>query len=225
MTFSVAARCARTGMFGVAVSSSSPAVAARCAFARARVGAATSQNVTDPRLGPAILEAMEQGAGARHAVERAVQSTEHRDFRQLTAVGQDGAGWVFTGSGALGITGEATGEDIACAGNLLAHPDVPAAMVDAFGRSDGHLADRLLDAMRAALESGGEAGPVHSAGLLVVRDVPWPIIDLRVDWVEDCPIQHLAEIWSLYAPQVDDYVTRALNPGDAPGYGVPGDKR
>jgi uncharacterized Ntn-hydrolase superfamily protein len=225
MTFSIAARCARTGMFGVAVSSSSPAVAARCAFTRAGVGAATSQNVTDPRLGPAILDAMEQGAGARDAVEQAAQSTEHRHHRQLTAVDGAGTGWVFTGAGALGVIGEATGEDVACAGNLLANQAVPAAMVGAFGRSDGHLADRLLEAMRAALEAGGEAGPVHSAGLQVVGDVPWPIVDLRVDWVDDGPVQRLSEIWALYAPQVDDYVMRALNPDGAPGYGVPGDER
>ncbi|GIR51209.1 MAG: hypothetical protein CM15mP60_2700 [Alphaproteobacteria bacterium] len=53
MTFSIVARCAKTGQFGMAVASSSPAVAARCAYARAGVGAAASQNVTDPRLGPA----------------------------------------------------------------------------------------------------------------------------------------------------------------------------
>lgn len=61
MTFSLVARCAETGMFGVAISSSSPAVAARCSFARAGVGAVASQNVTDPSLGPLALDLMEQG--------------------------------------------------------------------------------------------------------------------------------------------------------------------
>lgn len=225
MTFSVAARCADTGMFGVAVSSSSPAVAARCAFARAGVGAATSQNITDPRLGPAVLDAMQAGAGAEEAVNRAAQSTEHRAYRQLTAVDGEGRGFVYTGSEALGVSAGSTGPDVACAGNLLADPGVPAAMVAAFGRSEGHLADRLLEAMRAALAAGGEAGPVHSAGLLVVHELPWPLIDLRVDWAETDPIQQLHELWTLYQPQVEDYVTRALNPGDAPGYGVPGDER
>lgn len=225
MTFSIAARCADSGMFGVAVSSSSPAVAARCAFARSGVGAATSQNVTDPRLGPLILDAMEAGAGSREAVETTVRSTEHRDFRQLTAVDRHGTGWVFSGSGTLGTAAGSTGRNVACAGNLLADAGVPDAMTAAFENSTGHLADRLIGAMRAALDAGGEAGPVHSAGLLIVHKVPWPIIDLRVDWTEGRPIDQLDELWKRYQPQVDDYVTRALNPGNAPGYGVPGDER
>lgn len=224
MTFSIAARCAETGMFGVAVSSSSPAVAARCAFARAGVGAATSQNVTDPALGPVILELMAQGHGAEDAVERAAQGTEHRDYRQLSAVDRYGGARVYTGSRTLGTSGECSAENVACAGNLLADADIPNRMVEAFQLSEGHIADRLIDAMRAALAAGGEEGPLHSAGLRVVRDLSWPLIDLRVDWTAECPIESLAEIWSIYRPQVEDYVTRALAPGDAPGYGVPGDE-
>jgi uncharacterized Ntn-hydrolase superfamily protein len=222
MTFSIVARCPETGMFGVAVSSSSPAVAARCAYARVGAGAATSQNVTDPVLGITILDFMEQGLGAREAVDRAVASTEHREFRQLTAVDRQGTGFVYTGSRALGISASCAAQDVACAGNLLANRDIPQTMVEAFQLSEGHIADRLSEALRAALRAGGEEGPVRSAGLMVVDKVPWPIIDLRVDWDED-PIEKLAEIWSVYRPQVDDYVTRALHPVDAPGYGVPGD--
>ncbi|MFD0933746.1 DUF1028 domain-containing protein, partial [Methylobacterium trifolii] len=71
--------------------------------------------------------------------------------------------------------------------------------------------------------AGGEAGPVHSAGLMLVREVAWPVADLRVDWTEDCPIAALATLWDLYRPQLDAYVTRALDPTAAPSYGVPGD--
>lgn len=223
MTFSIAARCAETGELGVAVSSSSPAVAARCAYARARVGAASSQNVTDPTLGPVMLDLMAQGRTAREAVEQAADSTEHGAYRQLTAVDGSGAAFVHTGAHALGVSAGCTAQDVACAGNLLATKEIPALMVEAFQLSEGHLADRLIRAMRAALEAGGEAGPIHSAGLKVVRELSWPIIDLRVDWTEECPIEELAALWSIYEPQVDDYVTRALNPGEAPGYGVPGD--
>ena len=96
-------------------------------------------------------------------------------------------------------------------------------MVEAFLGASGHLGDRLLVAMRAALAAGGEAGPVHSAGLMLVREVAWPVADLRVDWTEDCPIAGLAALWDLYRPQLDAYVTRALDPVAAPSYGVPGD--
>ena len=223
MTFSIVARCARTGMFGTAVSSSSPAVAARCAYARAGAGAATSQNVTDPMLGTAILRLLEEGLGARAAVEQAAASTKHRAHRQLTAIDRHGDGFVYTGARALGTSSHCVAQDVACAGNLLASPDVPQAMVEAFQLSEGHIVERLLAALRAALEAGGEEGPVHSAGVKVVHQVPWPIVDLRVDWAEEAPIQRLAEVWTIYQPQIDDYVARALDPGGAPGYGVPGD--
>ena len=107
---------------------------------------------------------------------------------------------------------------------MLASDGIPAAMVAAFEAAEGALGDRLIEAMTAGLATGGVAGPVHSAGLLVVDEQSWPYADLRVDWLDGaCPIAALAELWALYRPQADDYVTRALNPGAAPSYGVPGD--
>jgi len=81
---------------------------------------------------------------------------------------------------------------------------------------------RLLDGLQAAIVAGGEAGPVHSAGLQVVEDVPWPVTDLRIDWHDD-PIGELRRLWSVWAPQKQDYRTRGLDPTEAPSYGVPGD--
>jgi uncharacterized Ntn-hydrolase superfamily protein len=78
--------------------------------------------------------------------------------------------------------------------------------------------------MRAGLDAGGEAGPIHSAGMKLVREVAWPVADLRVDWTEGDPIAELGQLWQLYAPQLDAYVTRALDPREAPSYGVPGDE-
>lgn len=223
MTFSIAARCAETGMLGVAVSSSSPAVAARCAYARAGVGAATSQNVTDPRLGTRALDLLALGADAAQTVEALRGSSPDMEFRQVLVVDARGGSAIHSGPRALGVWAEARAENVACGGNLLADPGVPQAMVDAFRASTGPLGGRLLRAMRAALDAGGEAGPVRSAGLKLVREVSWPVADLRVDWAEDCPIGRLAALWAMYEPQLDDYVTRALDPSRAPSYGVPGD--
>jgi len=89
--------------------------------------------------------------------------------------------------------------------------------------SDTELAGRLIAALRAGLHAGGEAGPLHSAGLIVVSDVPWPVTDLRVDWSDD-PIAELAALWHLWGPQAEAYRLRALDPTKAPGYGVPGDE-
>ena len=223
MTFSIVAHCATTGMFGLAVASSSPAVAARCAHTRAGVGAVASQNVTDPSLGPRVLDLMALGASAAQAVAAVRDSTEHMEFRQLLAVDVRGRTAIHSGPRALGVWSSAEGDNVACGGNLLADAQVPAAMVGSFQASQGHLGDRLMAAMRAGLARGGEAGPIHSAGLKLVDAVSWPVADLRVDWTEDCPIAGLATLWALYKPQLDAYVTRALHPAGAPSYGVPGD--
>jgi uncharacterized Ntn-hydrolase superfamily protein len=224
MTFSIVARCAETGMFGVAISSSSPAVAARCAYAEAAVGAVASQNVTDPRLGPRALALMAEGAGATEAVTILARTAPHIDYRQVLAVDRHGGAAAHTGTKALGTFGEAIGPNAACGGNLLASPDIPSIMLETFQVSTGPLGDRLIAVMRAARDAGGEAGPVHSAGLKLVRDVSWPVADLRVDWTESCPIEALAALWALYEPQLDAYVQRALDPTKAPSYGVPGDE-
>ncbi|MGB3644245.1 MAG: DUF1028 domain-containing protein [Mesorhizobium sp.] len=224
MTFSIVARCARTGMFGVAVSSSSPAVAARCAYAQAGVGAVASQNVTDPTLGTRGLELMARGASAAETIAILRRTGSYIDYRQVLAVDASGLSAIHSGPKALGIWSQARADNVACGGNLLAHDGVPQAMVDAFIASEGHLGDRIIGAMRAALKAGGEAGPVHSAGMKLVRDVAWPVADLRCDWTDDCPVEQLAAIWELYKPQLDAYVTRAINPTEAPSYGVPGDE-
>ena len=223
MTFSIVARCAETGMFGVAVSSSSPAVAARCAYARAGVGAVASQNITDPRLGPRGLDLMQEGVSAPDAIANLRDKSAHIEYRQILAVDKAGRSAIHSGANTLGVWSEAKAEDVACGGNLLANDGVPQAMADAFQASAGHLGDRLIAVMRAALAAGGEAGPVHSAGLMLVREVAWPVADLRVDWSDDCPVEALAALWEIYRPQLDDYVTRALDPSSAPGYNVPGD--
>jgi uncharacterized Ntn-hydrolase superfamily protein len=212
-------------MFGVVVSSSSPAVAARCAHARAGVGAATTQNVTDPRLGPQLLDAMQRGMGAREALAEVVAGAEFAEYRQLTAVDQVGGVASYSGERTLGTYRTVEGEGVVAAGNLLASPDVPAAMVGGFmAREQDDLGDRLVYALGMGLAAGGEEGPVQSAGLVLVDRVPWYVADLRVDWSDD-PIGDLARLWELWKPQMNDYLTRALNPSSAPGYGVPGDIR
>jgi len=223
VTFSIAARCTRTGQFGVAISSSSAAVAARCAHARAGVGAVCSQNVTDPRLGPAALDLMALGASAPAALDLLAASRPTIAYRQLLAVDAEGRGAFFSGADLLGTHAACVGESCAAGGNLLASPGVPAAMIMAFERADGELGARLLAALRAGLSAGGEAGPVHSAGLVVVDAVAWPVTDLRVDWDEADPIGRLGTLWALWSPQAAAYVTRALNPAGAPSYGVAGD--
>lgn len=211
-------------MFGVAVSSSSPAVAARCAYAQAGVGALASQNVTDPTLGMRGLELLARGASAAETVAILKRTGPYPEYRQVLAVDAAGVSAIHSGPKALGKWSEAKAENVACGGNLLASDTIPQVMVDAFLASQGELGDRLIATMRAALKAGGEAGPVRSSGMKLVRDVIWPVADLRCDWTDGCPIEELARLWDIYKPQLDAYVTRALNPSDAPSYGVPGDE-
>jgi uncharacterized Ntn-hydrolase superfamily protein len=225
MTFSIVGRCAETGQLGIAISSSSISVGARCPWARANVGVVSTQNVTLPALGPQVLDFLEHGQlEPSAALERALGSDPWSRYRQVTVIDAKGRTAFFTGEEALGVHHAVAGEGCVAAGNMLAGPEVIDAMVHAFEKASGALADRLLSAMHAALAAGGEAGPVHSASLKVMGDVIWPILDLRVDWADEDPIGQLDALWQAYRPQMQDYLTRALNPGTAPSYGVPGDE-
>lgn len=224
MTFSIVARDAASGQFGVAISSSSPAVAARCAYVRAGVGAVATQNVTNPALGPLVLDQLADGAGTAAAVASALATDAFPEFRQVLAIDPSGVVEVHTGERVLGEWATAHGVDCVAGGNLLADTGVPAAMVAAFEAAAGPLGDRLIAALRGGVAAGGEAGPVHSAGMTIADRQSWPYVDLRVDWLaQGDPIEALAMAWDVYAPQADQYVTRALDPAGAPIYGVPGD--
>ncbi len=223
MTFSLVARCARTGQFGMVISSSSPAVAARCAHVRAGVGVVASQNITDPALGPLILDRLEAGVSASEALNAVTTGRAHIDYRQLLVVDRAGGVAIHSGGKVLGVWGEARGIDCAAGGNLLAGSGIPGAMVAAFEGSKGHLGERLMLALEVGLAAGGEAGPVHSAGLKVADRLSWPLIDLRIDWAED-PVGMLRAAWDEFAPQMGAYVQRAEDPTQAPSYGVPGDE-
>jgi len=223
MTFSLVARCVRTGQFGMVISSSSPAVAARCAHVRAGVGAVASQNITDPALGPMLLDRLAEGMTATDALAAITKGRTHIDYRQLLAIDRAGTSAIHSGGQVLGIWGETQGVDCAAGGNLLANDSIPAAMVAAFQTASGHLGERLMQALEAGLAAGGEAGSVHSAGLKVADRLDWPLVDLRIDWADD-PVGMLRSAWDIFAPQMAAYVQRAEDPTQAPSYGVPGDE-
>ncbi|MDT0179514.1 DUF1028 domain-containing protein [Microbacterium sp. ARD31] len=221
MTLSLVAHL--DGAFGIVISSSSPAVASRCAHLRPGVGAVASQNVTNPALGSATLDALAAGAAPDAAIAAALAADAYADYRQVTAVDTTGRVSVHSGAQALGIHGASVGDGSVAAGNLLAGADVLDAMVAGFAAASGPLEDRLLAALEAAVAAGGEAGPLRSAGLAVVEGASWRTTDLRVD-DHDQPIVELRRLWELWSPQKADYLTRAVAPASAPSYGVPGDE-
>ncbi len=224
MTFSLIGRCAETGMFGVAITTSSICVASRCPWSRAGVGAVATQNITDPSIGPHALDLMARGQSAAEALRHVLAASQHTQYRQVTIIDREGRTAHHSGAKTLGIHAVALADDCVAAGNLLSNPDVPEAMARTFAaHPDQHLGERLLRGLEAGLAAGGEAGPVKSAGLQVVDRQIWPLVDLRVDWLEDGPIAGLRDLWERFRPQMHDYVTRALDPSTAPAFGVPGD--
>ncbi len=186
MTFSIVARCASSGLIGVAVSSSSPAVAARCAHARAGVGAVSSQNVTDPRLGRRALDLMTLGASAAEAVAVLARTGGPMAYRQVLAVDAAGGTAIHSARRRWAPGPRRRPRPWPAAATCWRIPGcprrwwTPSSAPPAISRP----ADRRH---AAALAAGGEAGPVHSAGLLLVREVEWPVADLRVDWTEPAP--------------------------------------
>ncbi len=225
MTFSIVGHCARTGMFGVAIATSSICVASRCPWARAGVGAMATQNVTDPGLGPRGLELLAHGLPARQVMKTLLRGYPHASWRQVLIIDANGGTAHHSGAKTLGTNAVAPGGHCIAAGNLLDNPGVPAAMVRGFEADPGlHLAERLLRGLEGGLAAGGETGTVKSAGLLVVHEQPWPLVDLRVDWHASAPVAGLRRLWRAYEPQMDAYLTRALDPGAAPAFGVPGDR-
>lgn len=223
MTFSLVARDG-TGAFGSVICSSSPAVAARCVHLADGIGGVNSQNITDPRLGPALLDRLRQGESAFDALQVIADRTADIEYRQLLVVDAAGRAAAHSGGRALGVFGHVVGDGVAAGGNMLASAEIPQLMVSRFTQVAGDLELRLLAAAQAAMAAGGEAGPVHSAGLSVVRNAGWRVTDLRVDWTEADPIAELGRLLELWLPQRDDYVTRGIAPSAAPTYGVPGDE-
>ena len=214
MTFSLLARCPHTGQIGAAVTTSSIAVGARVAFVAAGVGAVLTQHRTDPRLGPRGLALLGDGCTAAETRDALVASTPLIAWRQLAVLDAAGRAAAFTGARNGPACGEAHGAGVVAIGNILANDAVPAAMVSAFEASTGMLAARLVDALAAGLTAGGEPRPVRSAALLVAGTHSFPLIDLRIDW-SDTPIADLHALWARYAPEIDAYVARAVDPDSA----------
>ena len=217
MTYSIAAKCPRTGMFGAAITTSSIGVGARCAYARAGVGAVLTQHRTDPRLGPMGLELLAQGLPAKDVVQRLTRGVPGIGWRQLAVIDSDGRTAAYHGERITSVHSGDEGPGCIAIGNIVRTTGVTRAMVDAFGADPQlHLAERLVRSMEAGYAAGGEPKQVKSAALLVVERESFPLIDLRVDY-DPQPLVQLRWLWEIYEPSVKLYVDRAVNPDSVPG--------
>lgn len=215
MTFSLIGRCARTGQFGAAVSTSNIAVGSRVPFCAPQVGAVLTQHRTDPRLGPRMLERLRDGA-APAAILQDLEKTEGGiGWRQLAIIDAKGQAAFFNGGNIYSVFKGRVGRDCVAVGNILRNTDVVDAMVQSFEANEAQpLAERLMRAIEAGDAAGGELKQVKSAGLVVAHRESFPFVDLRVD-LDPRPLVQLRFLWELYQPTADDYVVRAVDPDSA----------
>ena len=215
MTFSIVARCPRTGMLGVAVASRALASGSAVPYCRAGVGAIASQAFANQYLGIDGLQLLEQGLPAARALERVLESDRGRDLRQAGIVDGDGHTAAHTGDKCIPWAGHLEGGGYVCLGNILAGEDVVKEMARAFeGSVEEELPERLLLALEAGQEAGGDRRGRQSAGILVVHVEEYPTYDFRVDDHPD-PIPELRRIvalareheamWEHLAPRRDDF--------------------
>lgn len=217
MTFSIAGRCARTGMLGAVVTTSSMGVGSRCTWAEPGVGAVLTQHRTDPRLGPTILGELKRGKAPQAIIDGLEKHDPNLRWRQLAVLAADGTGAFFNGDKIVSVAKGRIGRNCVAAGNILRNVAVVDAMVEAFeANEDQELAERLVRAIEAGAAAGGELRQLKSAGLLVVHRESFPYVDLRVD-LNSQPLVELRFLWELYQPQAAAYVVRAVDPDQAPG--------
>jgi uncharacterized Ntn-hydrolase superfamily protein len=202
-------------MLGVATSSKALAAGGMVPYCRAGVGAIASQSFVNPYLGIDGLTLLEQGLAAARALERLVESDRGRDLRQVAIIDRDGHTAAYTGDKCIPWAGALEGRGHVCLGNILVGEDVTKTMSHAFETSDNEpLPERLLRALEAGQEAGGDRRGRQSAGIHIVHAEEYPYCDLRVDDHPD-PIPELRRVFEVFqreeepflpmTPRKDDY--------------------
>ena len=212
MTFSIVARCPRTGEYGVGIATYSPNVGVRCPVVVPQRGAASLQAVANPYLLPIARRLMESALSAEKIVAELLAGDPYPQSRQISVVDVYGRSHAFTGDKSPAWAGHLVGDGYAVAGNVLAGEAVVKAMASAFEDSFAEtLAERLLRAVEAGRDAGGQAEGQNSSALMVYGEHPFPMVDLRVD-LHDHPEAELRRLWDWFSPMVPYYVQRAIKP-------------
>ena len=214
MTFSIIARCNRTGMFGIGIATRPMAIGAKCPFLKAGIGGLVVQANGDPRLGPFGLRLLEMGYSAEKVLKEIADSdgADNMQWRQIAVVDKDGRTAAHTGAGNEDWKGQVLGQGFVALGNRLTSERTATAMADAYKASEGEeLAERLVRALEAGRDAGGQVAGQHSAALLVVNKKSYGWVDLRADEHNE-PIGELRRLYGLYIPLIPYYDTRPTNP-------------
>jgi uncharacterized Ntn-hydrolase superfamily protein len=210
VTFSIVACDLARGDWGVAVASKFPAVGAVVPWAVAGSGAVATQSYAKASFGPDGLALMGAGRSAEEALQSVLAPDVDRDRRQAGMVDSRGGAGTFTGSACQSWAGGRTGEGFACQGNILAGPQVVDEMIRAYEQTEGELVDRLLAALKAGDDAGGDRRGRQSAAVLVVRAAGGyggetdRYVDLRVD----DHAESVTELLRVFAVFDDEFLIR-----------------
>ena len=200
-TFSISARCARSGMLGVAVSTAVPGVGGICPFVRPGVGAVSTQAWVNPYLGLDAVELLAQGKSAEQALGEVIEADPGRAVRQLGLVDAQGRSSAWTGEECVVWAGQKTGPDVSIQGNMLVGPETIEAMFARFAATgDDSLPERLVKVLEAGQAAGGDKRGRQSAAMIVFETERYPHIDLRVDEHDD-PVRELRRVFEVAKQQ------------------------
>lgn len=216
MTFSIVARCPRTGALGVAVSSAVPAVGAVCPYLRANVGAVSTQSWVNPYLAIDALDLLAQGMDADQVLHDVLKSDGAAATRQIGLVDGKGHAASWTGSACTEWAGQRDGVGYAIQGNMLVGAETLDAMVVAFEKAFGlDLAERLMRSLEAGDRAGGDSRGRQSAALKVVQEEAYAIVDVRVDEHPD-PVTELRRVLTVAQQQLTPFI-ESMPSRNAPG--------
>lgn len=205
MTWSIVARDRTSGAYGVAVASKFFAVGAVCPYLASGGGALSTQSLVNPLLGVRGLRLLQARVPAAVVVEALIRADGGRAVRQLHAVDRGGAAAAYTGEACVEWAGHRTDDDVSVAGNMLVGAAVVEETFRAFkAHSDRPFAERLLRALHAGDQAGGDKRGRQAAALVTVAGEPYRDLDIRVDDHAD-PI---GELWRLYVSAHDRFMAR-----------------
>jgi uncharacterized Ntn-hydrolase superfamily protein len=220
MTYSLLVRCPSSGRFGIAMASYSIAIGRLADGIRANVGVSVSQGYPNPANNLLAMNLLASGFTASHALNDLVVNDPNSDWRQLVVVDRTGAVAVKDGARLRPWSGHVTGEACVAAGDMLAGGAVLTAMLAAYAsQPNAVLEDRLLLALEAGRDAGGETGKTgplreRSAAVVVCANDDYTEWDLRVDQHEGA-IAELRRVHAEYQPHAAYYIERARNPHKA----------
>ncbi len=217
MTFSIAARCPQSGMFGVAVSTAVPAVGAICAFGAPGVGAIATQSWVNPYLGIDGIELLKQGLSAQAALEQLIDQDPGREVRQLGIVDSQGRAASYSGTQCTSWVGDLTGPGYSIQGNMLTGGETLQAMDERFRSTEGlGFPERLVQVLEAGQSAGGDKRGRQSAAVKVWRTEEYPYLDLRVDEHTE-PVNELRRVFEVARRQLLPFVEMMPTREDAIG--------